>query len=225
MARGPSPVGPWESAPSNPILTNRSTDRPIQNTGHADMVEATDGSWWMVLLGVRPRASAPGFHVLGRETFLTPVAWVDGWPVPQVVQLEMDGRPPGPAVPVGRAAVATTSTPPELAAHWVGVQAVALDGGVTRGAPGLARHPRRRVDTRHAGARVRRTSPSSTSGAGSRARTEAGSATEAGVTVLMDETAHYEVVVSRGEILARVRDRAARRRRRSGRRARPSPSS
>ena len=82
VARASSPTGPWEGAPANPILSHRSTDSPIQNTGHADLVEAADGSWWMVLLGVRPRGMSPRFHVLGRETFLTPVEWVDGWPIP-----------------------------------------------------------------------------------------------------------------------------------------------
>lgn len=93
VARGPSPEGPWESCPTNPILSHRSTDRPIQNTGHADLVEAPDGSWWMVFLGVRPKS---GFHVLGRETFLAPVEWVDGWPVVGDVGLSMPRRPPGP---------------------------------------------------------------------------------------------------------------------------------
>ena len=51
IARGPTPSGPWESCPDNPIISHRSTDRPIQNTGHGDLVEAPDGSWWMVLLG------------------------------------------------------------------------------------------------------------------------------------------------------------------------------
>jgi beta-xylosidase len=59
----------------------------VQNTGHGDLVRAVDGSWWMVLLGVRPRGGTPGFHVLGRETFLTPVRWVDGWPLPEPVVL------------------------------------------------------------------------------------------------------------------------------------------
>ena len=204
IARGPSPVGPWEGAPANPILSNRSTDRPIQNTGHADLVEATDGSWWMVLLGVRPRGISPGFHVLGRETFLTPVAWVDGWPVPHVVELDMDGRPPGPAVPAATGGRDDFDSPAVGAAVGRG-QAVTMGRGVTRDAPGLARHPRRRVDARHAGARVRRIVANSTSGAGSRARTEAGRATEAGLTILLDETAHYEVVVQPSEILARVR--------------------
>ncbi|MBB5801056.1 beta-xylosidase [Saccharothrix ecbatanensis] len=81
IARGPTVNGPFEPCPDNPILTHRGTDHPIQNTGHADLVQAPDGSWWMVLLGVRPRGGTPGWHVLGRETFLAPVRWVDGWPV------------------------------------------------------------------------------------------------------------------------------------------------
>jgi xylan 1,4-beta-xylosidase len=81
IARGPRPDGPFEPCPGNPILTHRSTDLPVQNTGHADLVQGPDGSWWMVLLGVRPGGGTPGWHVLGRETFLAPVAWVDGWPV------------------------------------------------------------------------------------------------------------------------------------------------
>ncbi|MEV6237599.1 glycoside hydrolase family 43 protein [Lentzea sp. NPDC051838] len=81
IARGPSPQGPFEPCPANPILSHRSTDEPVQNTGHADLVQGPDGSWWMVFLGVRPGGGTPGWHVLGRETFLAPVSWVDGWPV------------------------------------------------------------------------------------------------------------------------------------------------
>ncbi|GAB2762447.1 glycoside hydrolase family 43 protein [Streptomyces bullii] len=81
VARGRTPNGPFEPCPANPILTHRGTDHPVQNTGHADLVQAPDGTWWMVLLGVRPRGGTPGWHVLGRETFLAPVSWADGWPV------------------------------------------------------------------------------------------------------------------------------------------------
>jgi xylan 1,4-beta-xylosidase len=81
VARGPEPWGPFEPCPANPIVSHRSTSHAIQNTGHADLVEAPDGSWWMVLLGTRPRGGTPGWHVLGRETFLVPVTWADGWPV------------------------------------------------------------------------------------------------------------------------------------------------
>ncbi|BBH69311.1 glycoside hydrolase 43 family protein [Actinoplanes sp. OR16] len=81
IARGPSPSGPFEPGPDNPILTRRSTTHPVQNTGHADLVQDTGGAWWMVHLGVRPRGYTPAFHVIGRETFLAPVTWKDGWPV------------------------------------------------------------------------------------------------------------------------------------------------
>jgi len=84
VARGPSPMGPFESCPNNPVLSARSTAYPVQNLGHADLVEAPDGGTAMVLLGVRPIDAALGFSPLGRETFVTRVSWVDGWPMPEV---------------------------------------------------------------------------------------------------------------------------------------------
>jgi beta-xylosidase len=83
VARGPKPWGPFESCPRNPILSHRSTDSPVQSTGHADLVQTPDGGWHMVLLGTRPRGGTPAFHVLGRETFHTTLQWSDdGWPIP-----------------------------------------------------------------------------------------------------------------------------------------------
>ncbi len=96
VARGRTPAGPFEPCPANPILTHRSTEHPVQNTGHADLVQAPDGSWWMVLLGVRPGGGTPGWHVLGRETFLAPVSWVDSWPVVGDLAPDM----PAPAWPL-----------------------------------------------------------------------------------------------------------------------------
>jgi xylan 1,4-beta-xylosidase len=81
IARARKIEGPYEAAPSNPILSHRSLPHPVQNTGHADLVELADGNWAAVHLGVRPRGQTPGFHVNGRETFLVGVDWVDGWPV------------------------------------------------------------------------------------------------------------------------------------------------
>lgn len=81
VARSRTLAGPFEPGPANPILSHRSTDHPVQNTGHADLVELADGSWAVVYLGVRPRGVTPSFHVNGRETFLAGVDWVDGWPV------------------------------------------------------------------------------------------------------------------------------------------------
>jgi beta-xylosidase len=87
VARSSRPTGPFEPCPANPILTHRGTGHPIQNTGHGDLVQAQDGSWWMVLLGVRPRGGSPGWHVLGRETYLARVDWVDDWPVVERLDL------------------------------------------------------------------------------------------------------------------------------------------
>ncbi|MCL2600887.1 MAG: glycoside hydrolase family 43 protein [Treponema sp.] len=65
----------------NPILTHRhlGRDYPIVNVGHGDMVETPAGEWWMVLLASRPYGGR--YRNLGRETFLAPVSWEDGWPV------------------------------------------------------------------------------------------------------------------------------------------------
>lgn len=80
VARSDSPWGPFEANPSNPILTHAGLGAdPIQATGHADLVQAADGSWWLVFLGIRP--SVRHHHHLGRETFLAPVTWHHGWPV------------------------------------------------------------------------------------------------------------------------------------------------
>lgn len=81
IARSRTPRGPFESNPANPILTHRGTDLPVQNTGHADLVERPDGTWAIVYHGVRTRGSSPEWHVLGRETFADEIVWEDGWPV------------------------------------------------------------------------------------------------------------------------------------------------
>jgi xylan 1,4-beta-xylosidase len=121
IARGRTPTGPFEPCPANPILTHRSAEHPIQNTGHADLVQAPDGSWWMVLLAVRPRGGTPGWHVLGRETFLTPVSWVDGWPVVSDLPADLPAPPwplqPGPVVP-GR----DDFDRGELAPYWISLR-------------------------------------------------------------------------------------------------------
>ncbi|WNS41401.1 glycoside hydrolase family 43 protein [Paenibacillus sp. MMS20-IR301] len=92
IARSTGPSGPFEAAPGNPIMSNRSTGQLIQATGHADLVQAHDGSWWAVMLGIRPVSRR---HHLGRETCLAPVAWSpDGWPVAgngAQLELEMEG--------------------------------------------------------------------------------------------------------------------------------------
>ena len=87
VARGPSPEGPFTGHPANPVLSACGTSRPIQNTGHADLVATPDGGTALVLLGMRPLGLTQSFSPLGRETFITPVSWADGWPQPDPVRL------------------------------------------------------------------------------------------------------------------------------------------
>ncbi len=81
VARSKRITGPYEANRGNPILTHRhlGLDYPIVGTGHADLVETQSGEWWMVLLAMRPYGGY--FYNLGRETFLAPVRWEDGWPI------------------------------------------------------------------------------------------------------------------------------------------------
>lgn len=83
IARSRNIQGPYESNPTNPILTHinqNAQSNPIQGVGHADMVQAHDGSWWMVCLAFRKQGGQ--HHLLGRETFLAPVTWSkEGWPI------------------------------------------------------------------------------------------------------------------------------------------------
>ena len=80
VARSRSLTGPYEGCPHNPILTNACDTRwEVLCTGHGDLVEDSAGHWWMVHLAVRLARRTMGH--LGRETFLTPFHWEDGWPV------------------------------------------------------------------------------------------------------------------------------------------------
>lgn len=94
IGRSRSPWGPFEPAPHNPVITHRDrVGHPIQSLGHADFVEAADGSWWAVALGTR-HAPLSQHHSIGRETFLLPVEWRDDWPSAGVrggTELRVDG--------------------------------------------------------------------------------------------------------------------------------------
>jgi len=81
IARSKNITGPYEGNRSNPILTHRhlGLDYPIVGTGHADLIETQNGEWWMVLLAMRPYGGY--YYNLGRETFLVPVRWEDGFPI------------------------------------------------------------------------------------------------------------------------------------------------
>lgn len=75
--------GPYVPFAGNPILTQRDLDptrpNPIGSAGHAELVQTQNGEWWATFLAVRPYAD--DYYNIGRETFLLPVEWKDGWPV------------------------------------------------------------------------------------------------------------------------------------------------
>jgi alpha-N-arabinofuranosidase len=82
--RSSSVFGPFVPYDKNPILTQRhlnNTPRPfpISTTGHADFVRTPTDEWWAVFLGARPYR--PDMYNTGRETFMLPVTWKNGWPV------------------------------------------------------------------------------------------------------------------------------------------------
>jgi xylan 1,4-beta-xylosidase len=75
--------GPYVPYSANPILTQRHLDSsrafPVETAGHADFVETPNGEWWALFLGTRNYGR--DLWNIGRETFLLPVTWIDGWPV------------------------------------------------------------------------------------------------------------------------------------------------
>lgn len=81
--RSNNPYGPFESFDKNPILTQRNLPKerlnPVTCTGHADIIQTKKGEWWAVFLGCRPYKN--NYYNSGRETFLMPVKWIDGWPI------------------------------------------------------------------------------------------------------------------------------------------------
>ncbi|HEV7781780.1 MAG TPA: family 43 glycosylhydrolase, partial [Chitinophagaceae bacterium] len=67
---------------------------PVTTTGHADLVETPDGRWFAVFLGCRPYES--DYYNNGRETFMTPVEWKDGWPLINPGHTEVQYKYPVP---------------------------------------------------------------------------------------------------------------------------------
>lgn len=86
--RSDSVWGPYQPYAGNPILTQRHlpVDRPnpVTTAGHADLVETPSGDWWAVFLACRPYrmlSNQEEYYNNGRETFMAPVVWKEGWPL------------------------------------------------------------------------------------------------------------------------------------------------
>jgi xylan 1,4-beta-xylosidase len=89
---------------NDPILTQRNLDpnrdNPITSTGHADFVRTQKGDWWVVFLGCRPyQPYEKDYYNTGRETFMAPVKWMNGWPVINPDYKEVQSHYPYPLKP------------------------------------------------------------------------------------------------------------------------------
>lgn len=92
--------GWYEGNPANPVMTHRHLGYtyPIDNVGHADLVDTPGGNWYAVMLASR---IIDGQHKnLGRETYICPVAFERGWPYfsPGSGKMEWE-YPADPALP------------------------------------------------------------------------------------------------------------------------------
>ncbi|WP_189585446.1 glycoside hydrolase family 43 protein [Litorimonas cladophorae] len=122
--------GPYRPFEGNPIMTHRhldpDRDNPITSVGHADYVIDEKGDWWATFLAVRPYEG--DFYNTGRETFLMPVRWEDGWPI--IIQGEekvgyVQSRPAlpvtdAPAIPIsGNFIIMDDFETAELPFYWM----------------------------------------------------------------------------------------------------------
>ena len=99
VARSSSINGPYDCYLGNPILTHHHLKKlyPICNVGHGELIQLSDDSWYMVVLATRLYG---GYHKnLGRETFLVPVIWEDGWPVASPDTGKVEWEYPAPNLP------------------------------------------------------------------------------------------------------------------------------
>lgn len=132
VLRSDAVTGPYAPGPVNPILTQRDLDpkrpHPVTTAGHADFVQTQNGQWWAVFLATRPY---PGnFFNIGRETFMLPVDWKDGWPlileqgktVPYAVaKPALPAQPPAPVPTSGNFAYVDEFDGP-LSSAWIGIR-------------------------------------------------------------------------------------------------------
>lgn len=124
-------TGPYSSDPRNPLLTHRHLEasHPIQNVGHADLVDTPDGKTWAVVLATRP---VDGHHLLGRETHLVPVIWDHTGPVfapgagvvPDIVGITRTGPEPKRGH--------TDTFDGKIDAAWVSLRGPLLERALTR---------------------------------------------------------------------------------------------
>ncbi|NNE69102.1 MAG: glycoside hydrolase family 43 protein [Rhodothermales bacterium] len=145
--RSESPMGPFTPGEVNPILTQRHIPvgraHPVTSSGHADFVQTAAGDWWAVFLATRPYAD-DRYYNTGRETFLLPVEWEDGWPTIvgglepiQAVQRRPNLAPdPNPAPPTTGTFSRRYDFDEPLSHEWLSLRAPYHDWVDLRSTPG-----------------------------------------------------------------------------------------
>lgn len=129
------PMGPYEPAPSNPILTQRHFPKDRENkvdwAGHADLTVGPDGKYYGVFLGIRPNDKDR--VNTGRETFILPVDWSGEFPVfvnglvPMEPKLKMpegveNKTQSGEFFPNGNFTITEDFTSEKLDYRWIGLR-------------------------------------------------------------------------------------------------------
>ena len=110
VARSRVLTGPYEVHPGNPLVSSRGhPDLVLQKAGHGSCCDTPDGRWFLAFLVGRP---LPGRRdcVLGRETALAELQWVDDWPVltdggnrpHETLTVEPELAPRRPAAPLAK---------------------------------------------------------------------------------------------------------------------------
>jgi beta-xylosidase len=155
-----------------------------------------------VLLGVRPRGGTPGWHVIGRETYLAPVTWADGWPVIGAVTPVMTA-PPWPPRPAAGPPARDDFDLARLHPQWVSVRSRPAGHCSTQDRPGWLTLRANGAsiddpDVTFVGRRQQHLS--------CRARALADAAEgRGGLAVRLDERHHYEIEVADGEVRVSAR--------------------
>ena len=190
VGRSPAPDGPFTAGPGNPVVSARSTARPVQSTGHGDLVQGPDGQWYVVMLGVRPRGMVRAFSALGRETFVSPARWTeDGWL--EIDPVELDPRGPESW---------TERFDTELGHRWLAVRRLPSEVSAVRDGQLVLRGEGTTLDdTRPAFTGVRQAHQTLTVTARIDVADGVG-----GLAVRFDEATHNEIEAGGGELVARA---------------------
>ncbi len=133
VLRSRSLRGPFVPYAGNPILTQRDLPpgrpHPVTSAGHAKFVQTQNGDWWATFLATRPYAD--GLYNVGRETFLLPVMWKDGWPHILERGVPIPFTAPRPKLPAGAKPMLPTSGDfgyaddfrgSRLSMQWIGIR-------------------------------------------------------------------------------------------------------